>query len=254
MPLRIAFDLDGVLADMASELARMAEELFGDGARRHALAGSSGGSPEVQNPSSNAGQEADGPDGELARQDELPVVPLALSPAEQRRLWKRVQAIENFWETLDEHEPGVVQRLAAIAAERRWEVIFLTKRPSSAGATAQVQSQRWLQSKGFPYPSVYVVQGSRGRIAAALELDVVVDDRLENCLDVIADSKARAILVWRDEEHGMSASGRHLGLVVVETVAECLDMLSHAEPQGRRSRILDRVKRALHLRHHPRSQ
>ena len=39
------------------------------------------------------------------------------------------------------------------------EIIFLTKRPESAGATAQVQTQRWLQSKGFALPSVFVVQG-----------------------------------------------------------------------------------------------
>ena len=30
VPLRIAFDLDGVLADMESELVRQAEILFGD--------------------------------------------------------------------------------------------------------------------------------------------------------------------------------------------------------------------------------
>jgi hypothetical protein len=165
-----------------------------------------------------------------------------------------MQAIENFWETLAEHEPGIVQRLAAITAERRWEVIFLTKRPSSAGSTAQIQTQRWLQSKGFPCPSVYVVQGSRGRIADALELDVVVDDRPENCLDVIADSTASAILVWREAEHRMPASEGRLGIGIVGSVAECLDLLSHGKVPVRRRRILDRVKRALYLRHHPRSQ
>jgi hypothetical protein len=215
-PLRIAFDLDGVLADMESELARSAEALFGDGAVPNGLA--------------------------------------ALSPSRQRRLWKHVQAIENFWETLAEHEPGIVQRLAAIAAEQRWDVIFLTKRPSSAGATAQIQTQRWLQSKGFPCPSVYVVQGSRGQIAAALELDVVVDDRPENCVDVIADSRARSILVWREPEERMPASTRRLGIGVVRSMAECLDLLSDAKASARPRRILERVKRAFYLRHHPRSQ
>jgi hypothetical protein len=51
--------------------------------------------------------------------------------------------------------------------------------------------------EGLRASSVYVVQGSRGLIAAALELDVVVDDRHENCYDVVVDSGARAILVWR---------------------------------------------------------
>ena len=36
MPLRIAFDLDGVLADMDSELVRRAERLFGEALTRRA--------------------------------------------------------------------------------------------------------------------------------------------------------------------------------------------------------------------------
>ncbi len=34
MPLRIAFDLDGVLADMESELVRQAEAIFGEAMTR----------------------------------------------------------------------------------------------------------------------------------------------------------------------------------------------------------------------------
>src|SRR5206468_6136381 len=110
-----------------------------------------------------------------------------------------------------ELEPGAIARLAALAVERRWEIIFLTKRPRSAGATAQVQTQRWLEAKGFTLPSVFVVQGSRGRIASALALDVVVDDRPENCLDVVVDSSARAILVWRSATEPVPSSAQRLG-------------------------------------------
>jgi hypothetical protein len=112
-----------------------------------------------------------------------------------------------------------------------------------------VQTQRWLQAKGFPLPSVFVVQGSRGRVAAALALDVVVDDRPENCLDVIADSHAHAMLVWRGAEQGpMLDSTRRLGIAVVRTAGECLELLSHrgALPEGRH-RIFERVRRALGL-------
>jgi len=124
---------------------------------------------------------------------------LNMTSRQQRRLWRHIGSIENFWETLAELEPGVIQRLAAIATERRWEVIFLTKRPRRQAHGAG-PDQRWLASKGFALPSVYVVQGSRGRIAHALDVDIVVDDRPENCLDVVVDSKARAILVWREDE------------------------------------------------------
>ncbi len=155
-----------------------------------------------------------------------PVPGFELTTREQSRLWRHVGTLDNFWQSLREIEPGAVKRLAAVAAEHRWEVIFLTKRPASAGATAQVQSQRWLVSKGFDRPSVYVVQGSRGLIAAALELDVVVDDRHENCYDVVVDSGARAILVWRGQGEQFSAAAERLGVEVVRTVGECLDVLS----------------------------
>ncbi len=149
-----------------------------------------------------------------------------LTAHEQSRLWRHVGTLDNFWQSLREIEPGAVKRLADVAAARRWEVIFLTKRPASAGATAQVQSQRWLASKGFERPSVYVVQGSRGLIAAALDLDVVVDDRHENCCDVVVDSGARAILVWRGQGEQFSTAAERLGVEVVRTVGECLDVLS----------------------------
>src|SRR6476661_5484879 len=89
------------------------------------------------------------------------------------------------------------------------------RRSESWSRASSSGSQRWLESKGFSLPSVFVVQGSRGRIADALGLDIVVDDRPENCLDVVVDSKARAILVWREDESLLPAAARRLGIGVV---------------------------------------
>jgi hypothetical protein len=240
MPLRVGFDLDGVLADMESELVRCAEELFGETMTRRLEE-----SPE----------QPPGPPGDVAADtppaDSLPpsIERLRMTSRQQRRLWHHVQSIENFWERLHESEPGAVARLAAIATERRWEIIFLTKRPQTAGATAQVQSQRWLESNGFPLPSVFVVQGSRGRIAASLDLDIVVDDRPENCLDVVVDSKARAILVWRDDERKLPAAARRLGIGTVRNVAECLDILAQVDAAGQdQPSVMGKVRRLLGLK------
>ena len=213
MSLRIAFDMDGVLADMDAALGDEAERLFGEAP--------SADPPRPRN---------------------------RLTPRQERRLWERVESIENFWESLAEIEPGVVARLHALAAERRWEVVFLTKRPATAGATAQVQTQRWLEARGFTLPSVYVVQGSRGRIAAALALDFVIDDRPENCLDVAIDSKARSILVWRDDETQLPDAVRRLGIGVVPSVARCLDILAQIEPADVQSGMMTKVRRLLGLK------
>jgi hypothetical protein len=223
--LRIAFDLDGVLADMDGELGRQAGLLFGS---------------------------EDQPDAEVGDDcvpDAAPFVALPMTSRQLRRLWRHVEAIENFWETLEECEPGAVARLAALAAEHRWELIFLTRRPPSVGATAQVQSQRWLAARGFPGASVFVVQGSRGKIAAALDLDVVVDDRPENCLDVAVDSTARPILVRRDAREPAPAGARRLGIGIVGTVGECLDILVQMDAgASQEPGVMDRVLRMLGLK------
>lgn len=242
MPLRIAFDLDGVLADMESELVHQAEQLFGEAMTTRLQ------ERFDEQPSPDAPAATPPADAENAP----PVLRMSMTSRQTRRLWQHVESLENFWEGLRELEPGIVKRLAQIAAERRWEIIFLTKRPESAGATAQVQTQRWLQAHGFLLPSVYVVQRSRGRIAAALELDIVVDDRPENCLDVVVDSKARAILVWREAEAQLPPSARRLGVGVVSSVAECLDILTKVDPaeQGRPN-VLDRLRRLFGLPNDP---
>jgi len=236
MSLRLGFDMDGVVADLNTALAREAVRLF-PGTDRSVHASAHAVAPPA--PSSDA------PDG-----DEPALTPpaLALTPRQERELWATVKAIPNFWETLDETEPGIVARLAATARERRWEIIFLTSRPSTAGDIVQVQSQRWLRRLGFEFPALYVVSTSRGRIAHALELDVVVDDRPENCLDIAMDSKARAILVWRGDG-GVPANARRLGIGGVPSVGACIDLLIEADSSGaNEGGLVQRLRKLLGLK------
>lgn len=239
MSLRVGCDLDGVLADMESALVRHAEALFGEPMTRvlqERAKQKHPSEPQTEHDGSAADPDA----------DNVPrLVTLDMSTRQERRLWQHIASVDGFWESLEEIEPGAVARLASHAEQRRWEVIFLTKRPESAGATAQVQSQRWLQAQGFTLPSVFVVQGSRGRVAEALQLDFVIDDRPENCLDVVLDSKARAILIWRDDEKNLPVSARRLGVGVVKSVAQCLAILEKVEAKRESARLVDRVKKAL---------
>ncbi len=241
MSLRIAFDLDGVLADMEAALARESHVLFpmrssqpsGEltvFSRTHEVPATGGSQfggvtrgANVFTPYAEKGVHA-----EESERSELTtsVQATELTRAQQRRLWSEVTSRENFWEGLDETEPGCVARLADVVAERRWEVIFLTQRPFTAGRTVQVQSQRWLEQHGFTLPSVFVVTGSRGRIADALALDAVVDDRRDNCVDVLSDSQAHPILVLREQDRPVAASAKRLGIQVVISVREGMEALA----------------------------
>jgi hypothetical protein len=235
--MRIGWDLDGVLADLESALRREAHRLWPDPTAKAAGA-----------PSGEEGSvELD--DGELG-EDERKVTPstLALSPSQQHDLWHEVHRLPNFWESLDETEPGIVRRLGRVARARRWEVIFLTSRPRCLGDTVQVQSQRWLVRYGFEFPSVFVVKASRGRIAQALALDLLIDDRPENCLDIVLESSAKAILVWRGDEAAVPGSARRLGIGGVRSVAECLDILEEGPDPSSDKGFMDRIKRRLGLK------
>jgi hypothetical protein len=245
--LRIGFDLDGVLADMEGELVRQAEILFGQPMTRRVAERTVPDPADAIRAPAGALDSTAPVDG--AANDVPPLLKLKMTPRQQRRLWRHVESIENFWESLAPLEPGVIERLARLTRERRWEIIFLTKRPKTVGVTAQLQTQRWLESHGFRLPSVYVVQGSRGRIAAALALDVVVDDRPENCLDIVVDSKARAILIWREGQNQLPAATERLGIGVVKTVAECLDILTELDAVApEEPGVLNRVMRMLGLK------
>jgi hypothetical protein len=240
MSLRIACDLDGTIADMDSALQREAERLFGPTVNLHGVPG-------------ERLESAEDVEGHIDAESLAPptppiVLPIGrpLTPREIRRLWHHVAGIDNFWTSLGEIEPGAVARLAALAAQHRWEIIFLTQRPGSAGDTTQVQSQRWLKAHGFDLPSVMVMRGSRGKVASALSLDVVIDDRPENCLDVIADSKAKPFLIWRLGASRMPPGIVGLAIESVPSMAEaCARLETMMAERERGEGLFGRLRRAL---------
>ena len=128
MSLRLGFDMDGVVADLNAALALEAMRLFPGVELR------SGSEASVAPP-------APDPDDAEVDPSELTPASLPLSRRQERQLWDEVTQIENFWETLDETEPGIIRRLADLARVRRWEMIFLTSRPRTAGDPVQVQSR-----------------------------------------------------------------------------------------------------------------
>jgi hypothetical protein len=237
MPLRIAFDLDGTVADMYSALHQEALKLFGE----EALAKAAYKTPP---PAAMTEGDTPTPKPEDATTN-LAMEELHLTARQQMQLWDHVKKIEDFWTTLPELEPGIIARIARAASERRWEVIFFTTRPSTAGELTQIQSQRWLDAHGFQYPSVFVVQRSRGKIADALQLDAFVDDRPENCLDIAVESKAKVILVWHGNLKDVPAGAKRLGVRPVSTISEAIALLEHLDDVRNKPGFIRSIKRAL---------
>lgn len=221
MPLRIGFDLDGVLADFAAAYRAVDERLHGSGA-----VPARPGDPE-----------------EEAQEQEHTT---RSRPSPRRRhdaVWQAIASTPDFWTSLAPIDPGAVARLYEMTTRLQWEVFFMTQRPATAGETVQRQSQRWLAGQGFDLPSVLVISGSRGAAAAALSLDYHVDDSAKNCIDVKAVSGARPLLIADPADEAVSASARRLGIGLVPTTAAALDVLEQATHAREEPSLFDRVAR-----------
>lgn len=219
--LRVAFDMDGTVADMHAVLAREAARLFGPVPQAHSASGDA--PPDVP---------------AVVARDRLD-----LDREQLRTLWAHVEQTENFWTLLPEIDRGIVARIAAVAAARRWDVLFITTRPRTAGAPVQVQTQRWLRAHGFEYPSVCVLERSRGRLADVLQLDAVVDDRPENCTDVAIDSKAKPLLIWPPDAGSPPPGLDRLGIHPVTSIGEALAWLETHDDRRSQPSVVQSMRR-----------
>ena len=206
--LRLGFDVDGVLADFRSAFHTLAVSELGD-----------------------------------KRQSDLEA---NLSKGDIERLWKAVARVSNWWVELPAYEPDQIARLYALARRWRWEVFFMTSRPPSAGDTVQLQTQAWLERHGFYMPAVLTAPAlARGEIARALRLDLIVDDHLVNCMEIVGASNSKVLHMSRqpvNAEQRDQAESRGIG--VVATLSETLDAIERLHQvlvtrQGRLVRLSD---------------
>jgi hypothetical protein len=202
--LRLGFDLDGVVADFRAGFLDAAAKVLG----REAIHRPGSPMPDLD----------------------------AVSPADAKRVWKVITDTPNWWLGLAPYEPAQIARLYQLTRRFRWEVSFLTTRIPTAGDSVQFQSQAWLETYGFYMPAVVTVPGSRGEIANALRLDLIIDDQFLNCLEVVGASQAKAILILRMSEASLEQQAINRGIGVVNRLEEAIEVLLHLQevlPQKR---------------------
>jgi len=201
--LRLGIDVDGVVADFRTAFRALAER--------------------------ELGRTAADAEAELSRSD-------------VDRLWKCVAGRTNWWLDVPPYEPDQIIRLYDQARHSRWEVVFLTSRPASSGDAVQLQTQVWLERMGFYLPAVLTTPaGARGELARALRLDLLMDDRMVNCLEIISASNAKALLIARGTpEESAQATAEARGIGVVNSLSQGIDAILRLEElmSSRRGRLV----------------
>ncbi|HEY2433857.1 MAG TPA: hypothetical protein VGI12_14375 [Vicinamibacterales bacterium] len=210
MGLRIGIDVDGVLADFRTAFHEAAVRWL-----RH----------------------------DIDDTQDLEIVS-PLSAGDVRRVWDRIATAPNWWMEVLAYEPDQIARLYSLTRAAGWEVFFLTKRPPSAGDSVQFQTQWWIERFGFYLPAVLTVPGSRGDIANGLRLDLVLDDQLLNCVEVISTTTTKAVLVLRSNDPASRQQAADRGIGVVSTLSEAITVIERLhdvlpQQRGRLMRLVE---------------
>lgn len=119
--------------------------------------------------------------------------------AECSAVWENIKQDETFWYQLFPYD-GVPEFLSQLDSGAH-DIYFITSRP---GIRAKSQTENWLefhnfglQTDSFSYPTV-LISSDKGGLCKGLDIELYIDDRTENCLDVNHVSpKTRTIMLAR---------------------------------------------------------
>ena len=237
IPLRIGFDMDGTLADLSSAYAAVEDQLYGAERAQHERP-----APEAREEEQHIEEGAPPPEAEAVER-KVAARRAARGPGHRDRVWRAIEATPNFWTLLKPIDAEAIKRLNRLTYEHKWEVFFITQRPATAGNTVQWQTYKWLVEHGFEMPSVIPLSGGRGKAASALRLDYLVDDTPQNCVDVLSDSSARAILLVDADDSIAAASARRLGIGTACTINDVLDLLVQATDARTNPSLFEKLRK-----------
>lgn len=136
---------------------------------------------------------------------------------QELKVWSEmITPSSTFWVDLPPH-PGAVEFLNRLDRhQRRDDVYFITNR---MGKQAKCQTEEWLMCYGFEEPTV-LISGDKGACCKALKVTHYIDDKNENCEDVVVNSPStRCFMLARAYNTEIA------GVTRIATLGEFLDAI-----------------------------
>lgn len=135
-------------------------------------------------------------------------------------VWAAIKDSYNWWLTLrpllSEEETELLNRVI-----RDHDVYFITTRPRTRGLSAEAQSRYWLESIGLQMgrPSVIATKGgTKGALAAGLNLTVAIDDNVGNLEDYAKEGILAVCRTWKYNKEWLGPRVNDLGTFLTEFV------------------------------------
>ena len=158
MNLKIAFDIDGVLADFSGRFCEFLR--FAHGEHLPILIG----------------------DEDIIDYD-WKFYPLENHHVQQA--FEDILHIKDFWLTLSPKNVDEFKLVHESLKDKKIDVYFITSRHTTCGPQTPAQeSAAWLRKMGWENPNV-IVSFNKGAVVNALGINYFIDDHGSNCLDVL---------------------------------------------------------------------
>lgn len=156
-----------------------------------------------------------------------------VTPEQESAAWKVIKSTA-FWQALPHLKESEMAIMWLNRARRMGhDIYFITNRP---GTHAKAQSEEWLWTRGYLTPTVLISQ-DKGFLAAGLNLDVFIDDKPSNCLDVLSARGTKTRIYLRETPYNREFAGRDR-LAHVPTILEMLENeLGDLRPRSRRTAV-----------------
>jgi hypothetical protein len=109
--------------------------------------------------------------------------------AQRSEAWAAIRADRAFWTNLPAHEGGPDFLKWLYQDRTHDDVYFVTSRP---GELAKQQTEDWLYDFGYPGATV-IISSEKGEVCHAVKADYYIDDKTENCQDVVVKSPSTKV-------------------------------------------------------------